>query len=76
MTDDENAKMLKIFNLLVEDPNHILIDFLDLKLPGFKNTDPLEDISPLLASRNPGAVFMNHTSEQATQKVGPFYKCH
>ena len=58
--------------MLMNDSGHILETFLNLYMPGFKITDPLTSISPLLASRNPGALFNHQILKQAPQKVGHF----
>ena len=69
LTKDEWEKTNKVFGMLMNDSGHILETFLNLYMPGFKITDPLTSISPLLASRNPGALFNHQILKQAPQKV-------
>ena len=47
---------MKMNELLQNDQDNILTNFLNARMPGFKATDPLAKISSLLASRNPDAV--------------------
>ena len=55
-TPEEMAKFQKFFGLLTNDTDYIMGGYLDRYMPGFKSTDPLVDISPLLASMDPDDV--------------------
>ncbi len=54
LKDMENFK--RTYGLLQNDVGNVMTNFLNSKMPGFKISDPLTKISPLLASRNPDAV--------------------
>lgn len=49
----ELEKALRIMNMLINDSSNILGGFLDLHMPGFTVKDPLDQTSPIFASRNP-----------------------
>lgn len=50
---EDMDKWLKIYSLLANDTDYLIGGYLDLYMPGFTSKDPLTDISPMLASRNP-----------------------
>ena len=52
-TPEEMAKIEKLMGLLTNDSDHIMGDYLEKHMPGFKSTDPLTKISHLMASMNP-----------------------
>ena len=55
-TPEEMAKIQKLKGLLTNDSDHIMGDYLEKHMPGFKSTDPLTKISHLMASMNPDDV--------------------
>ncbi len=54
LTPDQLKKTIRLYGVLTNDSDHLLENFLNLYMPGFKITDPLEEISTLLSARNPG----------------------
>ena len=60
LSPEEITKFSNLFGMLKNDSDHILGDYLDTHMPGFRATDPLPAISPLLAARDPGTVVLSH----------------
>ena len=56
LTSKDKENLMKMIELLQNDQDNILTNFLNARMPGFKATDPLAKISSLLASRNPDAI--------------------
>jgi hypothetical protein len=56
MTIKDKENYQKMYELLQNDKNNVMTNFLNAHLPGFKTTDPLSTISAMLSSRNPNAV--------------------
>jgi hypothetical protein len=52
----EKENFEKTYGLFQNEKEGIMTDFLNSQMPGFKVTDPIMQISPLFASRNPDAV--------------------
>jgi Amiloride-sensitive sodium channel len=52
---DEIIKIAKIYELMSNDSSKILTNFLNNHMPGFTVSDPLIEISPIMASMNPYA---------------------
>ena len=64
-TPEEMAKIEKLMGLLTNDSDNIMGDYLEKHMPGFKSTDPLPEISPLMASMNPDEVIRMSAFENA-----------
>ena len=70
MTLKEKENFEKTYGLFQNEKDHIMTDFLNSHMPGFKVTDPIMQISPLFASRNPDAVIrMNVLNDAVTPCV-------
>ena len=52
--DRENIE--RLYGLMSYDPDKILENFLNKYMPGFRTSDPLTKISPLLTASNPDAL--------------------
>ena len=62
--DTEN--IVRLYGLMSYDPDKVLENFLSKYMPGFRTSDPLTKISPLLTSSNPDALIKMQALASAT----------
>ena len=57
LSKEDLTKYINVYGMLLIDREKLLQNYLDSHMPGFRHNDPLPDISPLLAARDPGTLF-------------------